>query len=78
MSDADVPKLLPDKAMGRRLGVDPKWLCEELRAGRLPGVLAGKTALFNPDVVERILLERATRAETGAQAHGAEPEEEAP
>jgi hypothetical protein len=68
MSNTDVPKLLPAAAMGRRLGVDPKWLCAELRAGRLPGVEAGKTALFDPEVVERLLAERARRVQRPVEA----------
>jgi len=62
MSNRDVStKLLHAAAMGRRLGVDPRWLVNEVRAGRLPGVKAGKTALFDPEVIERLLEERAKR-----------------
>lgn len=62
MSSSDVPELLPAPALARRLGVDAKWLCAELKAGRLPGIEAGKTALFDPELVEKLLLERARRS----------------
>jgi len=69
MSDDDMPpKLLPAAAMGRRLGVDPKWLFAEVLAGRLPGVVAGKTALFDPETVEGLLTERARRLSTREEA----------
>ena len=52
-------KLLTLGAMARRLGVESKWLREEAASGRLPHVKAGKTLLFDPATVERILLGRA-------------------
>ena len=57
-------------ALSIRLGVDPKWLRAELKAGRLPGVEAGKTALFDAELVERLLAERARQA--SADVGGAE------
>jgi len=54
-------KLLTLGAMARRLGVETKWLRGEAEAGLLPHVKAGKTLLFNPRAVERILVERASR-----------------
>ena len=54
-------KLLTLGAMARRLGVETKWLRREAEVGILPHVKAGKTLLFNPDVVEQILVERASR-----------------
>lgn len=59
MSHEDVP-LLPTAAMARRLGVSPEWLSAEARAETLPAVAAGKTFLFHPPTIERLLLERAT------------------
>ena len=58
----DIPrKLFSAAAMGRRLGVDPNWLFAEVLAGRLPGVVAGKTALLDPELVEGLLAERARK-----------------
>ena len=45
--------------MARILGVKPRWLREEASSGRVPAVAAGDTFLFDPDAVERVLLERA-------------------
>ncbi len=53
------PKLLPIGPMARRLRVSVRWLRHEAEAGRLPHVKADRTFLFDPDAVERVLLERA-------------------
>ena len=45
--------------MARRLRVTLRWLRAEAEAGRLPCIRAEKQLLFNADVVERVLLERA-------------------
>jgi hypothetical protein len=47
--------------MARRLRVPVKWLREEAAAGRVPHLRADKALLFDPDAVERVLLERAGR-----------------
>jgi hypothetical protein len=52
-------KLLPVGPMARRLRVAVKWLREEAASGRIPHLEAGRTVLFDPDTVERVLLERA-------------------
>ena len=62
-------KILVLGAMARQLGVEPRWLRFEAEAGRLPHVKAGKTLLFNPDIVERLLVKRAS---SGGQADVAE------
>ena len=54
-------KLLPLCAMARRMYVSNKWLRGEAEAGRIPHLKAGKTLLFNPDVVEPLLVERASK-----------------
>jgi hypothetical protein len=54
-------KLLPLCAMARRLYVSNKWLRNEAEAGRIPHLKAGKALLFNPDVVERLLVKRASK-----------------
>ena len=44
-----------------RLRVPVKWLRAEAEAGRVPHLKAGKALLFDPEAVERVLLERAQR-----------------
>ena len=48
-----------------RHGVEAQWLIEEASAGRIPGVPAGRTWLFDPDAVEAVLLMRAQQATAG-------------
>jgi len=48
--------------MARRLFVPAKWLRDEAEASRLPHLKAGNVLLFNPEVVERVLIERASDA----------------
>ena len=45
--------------MARRLRVTLRRLRAEAEAGRIPCIHAEKQLLFNSDVVERLLLERA-------------------
>lgn len=54
-------ELLPAEAMARRLGVEKRWLVAELEAGRIPGLRAGRTCLFDSEAVYRALAERAAR-----------------
>jgi hypothetical protein len=54
-----VPKLLPVGPMARRLRIPVTWLRGEAEANRMPHVKAGKVFLFDPETVERVLLERA-------------------
>ena len=60
------PKPLNLGAMSRRLRVPAKWLRAEAEAGRIPHLRAGSVLLFDPDVVERIILER-LRANDGKE-----------
>lgn len=53
--------LIKTGAMARRIGVPVKWLKDEAEAGTIPSLKAGKIFLFNPAVVESILMERANR-----------------
>jgi len=53
--------LLPLGAMARRLHVPAKWLRTEAEAGKIPHLKAGKAILYNPDVVEKLLIERASK-----------------
>jgi hypothetical protein len=58
--------------LARLLHVPLAWLRAEAEAGRLPHLRAGKALLFDADLVERLLLERARQAPT------LDNEEEAP
>ena len=61
------PKLLPIGPMARRLRVPVKWLRTEAEAGRVPHVKAERVYLFDPDAVERVLIERAQHTDKGLQ-----------
>lgn len=52
-------RLLPIDEMARRAGVTVQWLRDEANAGSVPCLRAEHRLLFNADVVERLLLERA-------------------
>ena len=56
-------KLLPVGPTARRFRVPVKWLRDEAEAGRVPCLQAGKALLFDPDLVEQVLLERARQAQ---------------
>jgi hypothetical protein len=56
--------LLPLGPLARLLGVTSNWLRAEALAGLLPHVVADKTILFDADLVERLLAERARRFST--------------
>jgi hypothetical protein len=61
----EAPKVLPLGPTARRFRVPVGWLKAEAEAGRIPHLRAGKAFLFDPQMVERVLLERA-RQEGGA------------
>jgi len=61
------PALLPLGPMARLLGVTSRWLRAEAEAGRLPHLPAGNTILFDADLVERLLAERARQPVTGKE-----------
>jgi len=52
-------RLLTIGQLARMLGVHSKWLRESADAGELPCVRAGSGYLFDGELVQRILLERA-------------------
>ena len=52
-------KLLPAGLMARRLRVPVRWLKAEADAGRVPHVRAERAYLFDPESVERVLVDRA-------------------
>jgi hypothetical protein len=53
-------RLLPLFAMARRLHVTNKWLRREAEAGRLPCLKADKQILFNPAIIEPLIVKRAS------------------
>ena len=53
--------LLNVRTAARRLRVDPDWLAAETRSGRLPGLKAGKTYLYDWETLEAALLKRVQR-----------------
>ena len=55
----DEPRLLPAGTLARRFGCTTQWLIDEHGAGRLPGVKTDRTVLFDAEIVERLLHERA-------------------
>jgi len=57
--------------MARRLRVRSDWLRAEAEAGRLPAVKAGDTWLFDSNLIERLLLERARGGAAGDTTDGA-------
>jgi len=56
--------------MARRVRVPAKWLRAEAEAGRIPHLRAGSAFLFDPGVVERLLLERVRGATPKGVQHG--------
>jgi hypothetical protein len=66
--------LLPLNVTARILSVPAIWLRAEADAGRLPHLRAGSRYLFDVDVVERLLLERARQGYGQGEAPAAEKE----
>lgn len=67
--------LLTLPRLARHLGVTATWLRAEADAGRLPCLKAGRRYLFDPQAVEAVLLQRASKrsaATTAPQAEGPE------
>ena len=59
--------LLQTGPMARRLRVPVRWLRSEAEAGRIPHIKAERVLLFDPEAVERVLLERAQSVTGGAK-----------
>lgn len=59
-------RLLTLPRAARRFGLTTAWLRAEAEAGRVPCLRAGRRFLFDANVLERALLERAA-AEEGPQ-----------
>lgn len=54
----------------KRLGLSMTWLKAEAVAGRIPCFRAGRRVLFDPEAVERALIERAQRVKGSADDPG--------
>ena len=59
------PTLLPIGPTARRLHVTVRWLRGEAAANRVPHLKAEDRLLFDPDAVERALVERARERKGG-------------
>ena len=56
-------QLLNLQELARRLRVSATWLRREADTGRIPHLRAGSQRLFNLEVVERVLADRAAQEE---------------
>jgi hypothetical protein len=65
--------LLPLGPTARLLSVPVAWLRAEADAGRLPHLRAGSRYLFDVDMVERLLLDRARCAPSAGGPKGGAP-----
>ena len=54
--------------MARHVRVPVRWLRAEAEANRIPHLRAGTQLLFDPETVERVLLERAKQIEETSHA----------
>ena len=66
----DTKTFIPLHALSRRLGLPAAWIKAEAEAGRIPSLRAGRRLMFNPDAVERILIDRAKANAEGESAPG--------
>ena len=64
--NTQAPKVVPHGRGARIIGIDSKWLEDEVKAGRLPGVIAGSRVLVNVEAVEAALAAQASRPPSGA------------
>jgi len=58
----DAKTFIPIHAMSRRLGLSVSWIKAEAKAGRIPHIYAGRKLMFNPEVVELTLIDRAPKS----------------
>ena len=66
----DSKTFIPLHALSRRLGLPAAWIKAEAEAGRIPSLRAGRRLMFNPDAVERILIELGKADADGESAPG--------
>lgn len=62
--EASKSPLITDAKLAARLGIKTAWLRSEADAGRLPHLKAGDRYLFDPHIIEQLLLERARGQES--------------
>lgn len=65
METATLETALPVSRAARCLGVPVAWLRDEIEAGRLPGLHAGKAILVHVPTVAEILTNRAKEKTDG-------------
>ena len=53
------PSVLPAGRAARILGIDPRWLKDEITAGRLPGLMTGSKQVVNLEALEAMVAKRA-------------------
>lgn len=61
---------LPLHLAARHLRVPARWLRDEIEAGRLPALRAGRVTLIHVPTVAAVLAERAKAERTADQAEG--------
>ena len=54
---------IPLHALSRRLGLPAAWIKAEAQAGRIPFLRTNRRLMFNPEAVERVLIERTKAGE---------------
>ncbi|MCC7172162.1 MAG: hypothetical protein IT459_17080 [Planctomycetes bacterium] len=62
-STMDAKQLVSLPQLSRHLRTPARWLRDEADAGRIPHIRAGRQRLFDLPTVERVLAERAAKAE---------------
>ena len=68
MDSENENRIVPLGVMARLVHVPTRWLRAEAEAGRIPALRAGDRFVFCPDVVSRIVAERAAQA-SGEASH---------
>ena len=66
-------KPLPLNKAARCMGVPSRWLRDEVEAGRLPGLPAGRVILIHVPTVAKLLAERAKKGEGVDRDRTADP-----
>jgi len=62
MNEEEEQRIVPLGVMARLVHVPTKWLRGEAEAGRVPALRAGNRYVFRPDIISRIIAERAAKA----------------
>jgi len=66
----DKDKLIPVVRAAFRLGVSPRWLTTEAKAGRVPAIDCGGALMVNLDAVREALADRAANGRIAAHSTG--------